>query len=175
MKLDDSLKSEFDKIKSVFNDYPTDSIKAKKMGFEIEHTKGYFCRWIKDGLLYGVEWRNDLLDDIYKESNEYDLFYYENRKKVYSYAKSRWLSEKVSVYLYDTDLYAKNGLEDVEYIRKEIQKLGEKYSKTYYIKTNDAASESRDDDKKGKFWFLNYSPKALKKAEDTGINLKAVR
>jgi hypothetical protein len=121
MTSDDSLKIEFERVKPFFKDYPTDSIQAKKMGFEIEHTMGYFCYWRKDSLLYGIEWGNDLLDDTYRKSNGYDLFYYENRKKVYGYTKSRWSSERASFYLYDTDLYAKNGLEDIEYIRKEIQ------------------------------------------------------
>jgi hypothetical protein len=170
----DSLRMEFDKVKPLFKDYPTNSIQAKEMGFELEHTKGYFCRWIKDRLLYGVEWGNDLLDDNYRKSNGYDLFYYEYHRRAYGYSKSRWSSEKVSFYLYDTDLYAKNGLEGIEYIRKEINKLGEKYSKTYYIKTYDASSESGDDDKEGKFWFLDYSPQTLKKAEDKGFDLSPI-
>jgi hypothetical protein len=174
------LKTEFDNALKFFDDYPENSIEAKKMGFDVQkhnisETRSYYV-WGKKGISYGNEWGDNLLNPNLRKQEALFLNYRDSDGKVlygFNNSGTKYGDPKttVNIYLYDIDLYAKYGLKDIEYIRKDITKDSSGgYSDRYLVKYTKDWRDTEID----KPWFMSVDPKTLKKAEEKGFDLSPI-
>lgn len=178
------LKKEFYNALKFFEGYPENSIEAKEQGFDVQEHKirddDTYCIWGKNGKSYGNEWGQLLLNPNFRQQDKLFLNYYDSDGK-HLYGFNRFGKEydiygnkpksTVNIYLYDTDLYAKYGLKDIFYIRKDITKDSSGgYYDTYYVKYTKDWRDTEID----KPWFMSEDPRILKKAEKKGFDLSPI-